>query len=144
MFQTFSIVALFSVVAFSTVACGSASSAEGGAASPTSAAMVAPLDGQSYEVKLDTPGEKTENDSLIFTSGKFESSACTGIGFPQWSEYTAKQEGEATTFHAKTKHPSGTTVDWEGTVKGDTISGKMVRVMNGTPANGTFSGKRKH
>jgi hypothetical protein len=98
------------------------------------------LDGKSYEVTLDVPGEKPEKDTLNFADGKFESTACTGFGFPKWSQYAATTEGEKTTFHLITKHPDGTTVDWTGTVAGDNVEGTAVRTMNGKAASGRFKG----
>jgi hypothetical protein len=112
-----------------------------GAAAPANAAVGAgALDGKSYEVTLAIAGEKPQKDTLVFNGGKFESTACTGFGFPQWTEYTASGDPSAIAFHVLTHHPSGGSIDWNGIARRDAIEGKGARTMNGKTDVGTFSG----
>jgi hypothetical protein len=127
------------------IACGG--SAQKGADSPggsdTSAASAASdhsVDGKSFDVTLEISGESAEKDTLKFATGKFESTACTGVGFAQWTEYSSKAENGATSFHVVTKHPDGTTIDWNGSVHGDAIEGTATRTVKGKAGTGKFSG----
>ncbi|HZU82548.1 MAG TPA: hypothetical protein VE987_06515, partial [Polyangiaceae bacterium] len=47
------------------------------------------------------------------------------------SGYAARQDGGGVAFHAVAKHPSGTTMDWNGSIKGDAVDGTANRTMNG-------------
>jgi hypothetical protein len=89
------------------------------------------LDGRSYEVTLEIPDASPVKDTLRFTNGKFESTACTSLGFPQWSDYAARMNGREVAFHVLAKHPSGTTIDWNGSIHGDAVDGKADRTTNG-------------
>jgi hypothetical protein len=111
----------------SLLACGGAS-----ASSPLASAPAAgSLDGRSYDVTLESPDAPPIKDALNFANGHFESTACTSLGFPKWSDYAAHAEGDATTFHALAKHQSGTTMDWNGNVTADAVEGTAIRTMNG-------------
>lgn len=138
------VLALVSTLATATLGCGSASSAAGVPATPgaASAASSTPLDGASFDVTLSFPGESPVRDTLRFTDGRFESTACTGLGFPRWSEYAAKVDPPAVAFSALVRHPDGTTVDWHGVVRGDVVDGTAVRTMGGQTAKGTVHGSR--
>ncbi len=120
------------------VACGGGAAQSPGAASAATGAQA--LDGTSYEVSLNCSGQAPEKDTLNFVGGQFESTVCTAKGFPQWTAYTAQTSGDATSFHTVTHHPSGTTVEWNGTRNGDSISGTVVIAMNGETRPGTFQG----
>ena len=127
----------------STFACGGTSN-PAGAAAPTNAAVgTGALDGKSYEVTLSVAGEQPQKDTLVFNGGKFESTACTGFGFPQWTEYTASGDPSAIAFHVVTHHPSGDSIDWNGIVRSDSIEGKGAHTMNGKTDFETFSGSLK-
>jgi hypothetical protein len=126
----------------SLLACGGTSS-PAGAAAPTNAIGTGALDGKSYEVTLSLAGEQPRKDTLVFNGGKFESTACTGFGFPQWTEYTTSGDPSAVAFHVVTHHPSGDSIDWNGIVRGDSIEGKGAHMMNGKTDVETFSGGRK-
>jgi hypothetical protein len=115
-----------------------------GAAAPTNAAVGAgALDGKSYEVKLSIAGEQPQKDTLVFNGGKFESTACTGFGFPRWTDYTTSGDPSAIAFHVVTHHPSGDSIDWNGIVRSDSIEGKGAHTMNGKTDFETFSGSLK-
>ncbi len=109
-------------------------------AMPPTAQAKAPLDGTSYEVSLEFAGEAAIKDTLTFDSGKFESSACTSIGFPKWTDYQAQRAGGAIAFHVETRNPKGPVVLWDGTVEGGAASGKAKRTIDGKTDLGTFHG----
>jgi hypothetical protein len=98
--------------------------------SPAAAPNIA-LDGRSFEVTLDIPDATAVTDTLRFVGGKFESTACTALGFPEWSDYEARPAGDAVAFHVLATHPSGTTMDWNGNVRGDAVDGTANRTVNG-------------
>jgi hypothetical protein len=126
------------LVSLPLAACGASATT----ATPPVTAMqgAAPLDGAAYDVTLEFPGEAPQKDTLSFTSGSFESSACTSLGFPRWTAYQARNDGGSVAFDVRTLHPEGTTVEWHGTVRGDGIEGTANRTMKGKTAAGTFRG----
>jgi hypothetical protein len=127
------------------LALGLALTACGGAApSPSTPAgsSAAPLDGSSFDVTLAFPGEAPVKDTLRFAGGRFESTACTSVGFPQWSEYSAKGDGGAVAFTAQAKSADGATMDWKGTVNGGSVEATAVRTMGGKSATASVSGVR--
>jgi hypothetical protein len=121
----------------------------GGASPPAATSAAAPasqstsLDGTSYEVSLEFAGEAPVKDVLSFDRGNFESSACTGLGFPKWTQYRCDREGDAIGFHVETRNPKGPTVEWSGTVQGGTASGKAKRTIDGKTDVGTFQGSAR-
>jgi hypothetical protein len=89
------------------------------------AAKAPSLDGRSFAVKLMKADAKTgDADTLRFSNGMFDSSACHVYGFGE-STYTAKNVGKTITFevHAVAKDASKQT--WNGTVEGNRIYGTM-------------------
>jgi hypothetical protein len=121
-------------------ACGAASPSP---SVPPSAPAAASLDGKSYEVNLQFPGEAPIKDVLSFDSGKFESSACTSLGFPKWTDYRAEPNGGAIAFHVETHNPKGPSVEWDGTVAGASAAGKAKRTIEGKTDLGTFAGSAR-
>ena len=122
------------VLAGSLFGCAGASATSSPSATPSTAAAGAEassLDGRAFDVTLQTPESPALSDTLRFANGKFESTACTTMGFPEWSDYLARRDVDAIAFHVLTKHPSGTTMDWNGNVKGDAVDGTATRTMNG-------------
>jgi hypothetical protein len=119
------------VVATSLFACAAgvdrAAPSSAPAPSPTSTA----LDGRAYEVTLEAPDAPPQKDTLRFSGGKFESTACTALGFPEWADYAASPNGREIAFQVITRHPSGTTLSWNGSVQGDAVDGTANRTMNG-------------
>jgi hypothetical protein len=109
-------------------------------ASAPTAQATAPLDGTSYEVSLEFSGEAPVKDVLTFDRGKFESSACTSLGFPKWTDYRAERTGSAVAFHVETHNPKGPVVEWDGTVEANVASGKAKRTIDGKTDLGTFRG----
>jgi len=117
-----------------------------GAASPSASgpvASAAPLDGNAYEVTLAFPGEAPVQDTLRFQAGRFESTACTAVGFPQWSDYHAQVDAGAVAFAAVTRSADGTTMDWKGTVTGQAVEGTATRSLSGRIATASVRGARR-
>jgi hypothetical protein len=133
-----SISLVMSFLSLSTVGC-----AEATATGPRDAAAPADgfvLEGRSYDVTLAFPGETAVIDRLVFESGKFESTACTGVGFPRWSEYQGRDEHGAMEFHVVARHPDGTTMEWHGTADANAVLGTATRNVEGRAVVGSFRG----
>jgi hypothetical protein len=101
------------------------------------------IDGTSYDVTLSFANEAPIKDTLVFKSGRFESTACTALGFPEWTEYRGTAESDGVGFDVTTHHPKGTSVVWHGTVRGSRVSGTASRTMDGATASGSFEGIAK-
>jgi hypothetical protein len=122
------------------MACGG-SDAKSATNTSTSAPGTTKLEGKTYDVVLEGPGEAPAKDQLIFTGTTFESTMCTGFGFKPAS-YTSQDDSGGTQFTVAEKHPTEpTTVDWKGVVKGDTVEGTATRTMNGKVTVLKFTGK---
>ena len=127
------------LVSLAAVACGSPSS-RAPAASAVTTTSATSLDGATYDVSLAFPGEAPISDSLVFVNGKFESTACTSMGFPEWTNYEARAERGGTSFAVTTHNPGGASIEWTGTVRAGAVEGSLVRTMNGQRAVGHFKG----
>ena len=132
------IIATIATLSLSLVACGAGAPTTPPAAVASSGAPT--LDGAAYDVMLEFPGEAPVKDTLSFTSGRFESSACTSLGFPKWTDYQSRTDGGKLAFDVTTRAPEGTSVEWHGTVHGDVIEGTANRSMKGKTSAGTFRG----
>jgi hypothetical protein len=133
------------VLALSLAGCAATAPAPTGVTAPmrAGAAGAASLDGTSYDVTLAFPGEAVVKDTLRFERGRFESTACTAVGFPQWSDYGATQESGALAFAALARNPDGTTLDWRGTVRGEVVDATATRTMGGRTSTATVHGTRR-
>jgi hypothetical protein len=100
------------------------------------------LDGTSYRVTLAYPGEAPMDDTLRFDGGRFESTACTDHGFPQWADYHADRDSDGIVFMADTRHPNGTTIAWKASVKDGVVDGTATRTMDGRVATATVRGEK--
>jgi hypothetical protein len=129
------------VFALATGACGGASVREPPAV--TTNTVASSLDGASYDVTLLFPGEAPKADTLRFSDGKFESTACTPLGFPQWADYRVRSEESGLSFEATTRHPSGTTMEWRVSVRGGSVEGTVTRTMNGQRSVASVKGSRR-
>lgn len=129
-------------VSLAVAACGGAS-ANAPAAVTTTTAGAFSLDGATYDVTLVFPGEPSVQDTLRFANGKFESSACTPLGFPQWSDYRVRVESGASSFDVTAQHPAGTTMEWRGTIKEGAVEGTATRTMNGQRSVAHFKGAQR-
>jgi hypothetical protein len=85
------------------------------------------LDGKTYKVTI-TEQSKSYPDTLTFKSGTFESIECQKYGFKPTS-----YAGDAASFTATAKSDKEGTIEWSGTIKGDTIEGKYVWTKSGQP-----------
>lgn len=113
------------------------------ASAPAASPAAALLDGTSFEVTLAFSGEAPLKDTLTFDRGHFESSACTGLGFPKWTQYRAERTGDAVAFEVEAHNPKGPVVEWSGTVQGAVASGKAKRTIDGKTDVGSFQGSAR-
>ena len=128
----------------SLVACGGGIDSTAPSSAPVPSPMSTALDGRSYDVTLEAPDEAPKKDTLRFSGGKFESTACTALGFPAWSDYAAQAKENEVAFQATTRHPSGTTLSWNGSIRGDAVDGTANRTMNGKTDVLHFKGSTSH
>ena len=117
-----------------------ASTAPSPAAPP--GATLGPLDGTTYDVTLAFPNQTPMKDTIRFREGRFESTACTAVGFPQWADYRANAEAGAIAFAVVTRNPDGTTMDWKGSVQGDVVEGTATRTQTGGSSTAVVRGAR--
>lgn len=100
------------------------------------------LDGKTFHGKLTHAGKSGgHSDNFEFKDGKFTSTSCKADGFGSGA-YTTEGSGDNITFTAQTTSAKNGTMDWKGTIKGDTISGTAVWNQPGKPPkNMTFEAK---
>ncbi len=85
------------------------------------AASVDILDGKKFNGVTGEKGKKGHHeDTLSFSNGMFTSSACLSYGFAS-GPYTVSVEGDHLTFRAETISPKLGKMQWQGTLKGDTL-----------------------
>lgn len=101
------------------------------------------LDDRTFDVRISPKGKEkdiSQPDTLEFAGGRMHSTACDEFGFGT-STYTTRQVDGGTEFHVVCKTPSGTTNDWHGTVRGDTIEGGFTFKQPGEePLENVFHG----
>jgi len=92
------------------------------------------LDGKTFIVDFSEKG-KTEStkDTLVFADGTFRSVGCDQYGFTA-APYTATEEGEQVGFTASATSDTEGTMDWTGTVSGETIEGEVTWAKEGQDA----------
>lgn len=135
---------LFITISALTAACGGAHAPDASASSPTSGTLSAgALDGKRFDVTLSFPGEAAQTDTLSFEAGRFESTLCTSIGFPQWTDYRATSAAGGADFEVTTHHPSGTTLVWKGRASAGGVEGRATRTRDGKTEEGTFTGSSR-
>lgn len=79
------------------------------------------LDGKQFSGVTGEKGKKGHHeDTLSFRNGMFTSSASFPYGFGS-SPYTAAAEGDIITFRAETVSPKLGKMQWQGTLKGETL-----------------------
>lgn len=102
-----------------------------------------PLDGKSFHGKLTETGKKSgHNDTFEFKDGQFRSTGCAADGF-QYGTYAFESAGSST-FTAQVTSKKEGTMDWKGTVTGDSITGTAVWTRQGKPpVNYTFTASAK-
>jgi hypothetical protein len=83
------------------------------------------LDGRSFSVELtETNKNEATNDELIFKDGTFFSTGCEQYGFTP-APYESKSKDGAVLFKSTLTSGKEGKTEWEGSVKGDEISGTM-------------------
>ncbi|TDI91448.1 MAG: hypothetical protein E2O72_02000 [Candidatus Dadabacteria bacterium] len=94
------------------------------------------LDGKSFLVKLSEQGKDDEatNDELIFKDGTFFSVDCEQYGFGSAS-YKTMSKGDTTLFESTLVSDKEGKAEWEGAVKGDTITGTFIWSKEGQEPN---------
>lgn len=101
------------------------------------------LDGTKWKAELTAAGEKPMADTLVFTEGRFDSEGCHQYGFRR-GPYTAMKKEGGTKFTAFTTSREQGTMQWDGIVKGDSISGTMMWYpKTGAAKKYTVSGKKQ-
>lgn len=101
------------------------------------------LDGKSFTVITLPNGNPAEAmlEKITFANGRFDNNNCHLWGFGD-GEYTATAMGDSIVFNATTNSPKEGTMVWNGTVKGETLSGKMTWSKQGQDnLEYTFSSK---
>src|SRR5438552_2170818 len=89
--------------------------------SPAALAGTGPLDGKTFVGKITQQGKKKgDKDKLVFKDGKVTSTECVQYGFKD-GDYTAKTEGDTTTFEADIVGEEGAKMHWTGTIKADQL-----------------------
>jgi hypothetical protein len=84
------------------------------------------LDGKSFLVELsETKKHEVTKDELIFKDGTFFSVECEQYGFGPAS-YESKSKGDAILFESTLNSDKEGKTEWEGSVKGDKITGTMI------------------
>lgn len=79
------------------------------------------LDGKKFIGPTGEKGKKVHHeDVLIFAGGRFTSSKCFEFGFTD-GPYVATVEAGLIKFHAETTSPTHGKMEWQGTLKGDTL-----------------------
>jgi hypothetical protein len=113
-----------------------------GGAQAASAEGAGPLDGKVFSGQLGKAGATTgDPDTLTFQKGAFVSSACVAYGF-QSAPYIAAKAGGDTTFTAKATNAKGETMEWTGTMRGESIEATAVhRTAAGETETYWFKGK---
>lgn len=61
-------------------------------------------------------------DTILFTDGNFRSLDCESYGFGP-APYVAERQGETFTFRSTLVSPDLGTLEWKGTIIGDTANG---------------------
>jgi hypothetical protein len=102
------------------------------------------LDGKSFLVELsETKKHEVTKDELIFKDGTFFSVECEQYGFGPAS-YESKSKGDAILFKSTLVSDREGKSEWEGSVKGDKITGTSIWSKEGQePIIFTYEGNMK-
>lgn len=83
------------------------------------------LDGMKFVGETGEEGKKANNpDTISFEGGVFRSSSCEVLGF-RAGVYSVEREGDTFKFSATLVSPDKGTLEWKGTIAGNTASGKI-------------------
>lgn len=84
------------------------------------------LDGKVFVGAIGDKGkEASDQDEIRFKNGRFHSVGCEEWGFGD-APYTARMDGDLVRFKAVTVSPKDGKIEWDGTVKGDTLEATYV------------------
>jgi hypothetical protein len=102
------------------------------------------LDSKSFLVELsETKTNEVTKDELIFKDGTFFSVECEQYGFGPAS-YESKSKGDAILFESTLVSDTEGKSEWEGSVKGDKITGTSIWSKEGQdPIIYTYEGNMK-
>jgi len=99
------------------------------------------LDGNAFDVVIQN-GELVRDERLSFRLGQFMCVGCDEDNFMP-APYSIEKSGDAVSFKTQSVSPTDGKYNWTGTVRGDSIQGKMVWVdKQGKSKNYTFKGER--
>jgi hypothetical protein len=86
------------------------------------------LDGKVFVGAIGDKGkEASDQDEIRFMNGRFHSVGCEEWGFSD-APYTARMDGDLVRFKAVTVSPQDGKIEWDGTVKGDTLEATYVLI----------------
>jgi hypothetical protein len=92
------------------------------------------LDGRRFEgVVLERGKTSGDADSLVFSQGRFLSTACDRYGYSDGA-YTTSASGDALAFEAVTESPKYGKLLWKGFVRGSKLDGTLTMVRDGQVA----------
>lgn len=90
-----------------------------------------PLDGRTFDgIVLECGKTSGDADSLIFSGGRFRSTACDRYDYGDGA-YTATVSGDGITFAAETVSPKYGALRWHGVVRGKRLDGTLTMVRDG-------------
>ena len=91
------------------------------------------LDGRNFQGVFIPKGEtKGDADTLIFTNGRFQSTACTTYGYGD-APYRLAKVGDAMHFEADTESKQYGKLLWRGVVRGNKLDATATMVRAGSP-----------
>jgi hypothetical protein len=94
-------------------------------------ARTSALDGRNFEgVVLERGKTSGDADTLIFSDGRFRSTACDQYGYSDGS-YTESVSGDAIAFEAETESPKYGKLLWKGVVRGHKLDGTLTMFREG-------------
>jgi hypothetical protein len=83
------------------------------------------LDGMQFVGETGEEGKKANNpDTISFEAGVFRSSSCEVLGFGPGA-YSVEKQGDTYNFSATLVSPDTGTLEWKGTITGNTAKGKV-------------------
>ena len=97
-------------------------------------ARLGALDGRRFDgVVLEIGKTSGDADTLTFSNGRFQSSACDRYGYGDGT-YTTSSFGDGLAFEAETESPKYGKLLWKGVVRGPRLDGTMTMVRDGRAA----------
>ncbi len=100
-------------------------------ATAPSATRATTLDGKRFEGVVLEPGKTSgDADTLVFSNGRFSSSACTQYGYGD-GPYTVTVADGVISFSAQTESPKYGKLEWNGVVRGRKLDGTLTMFSDG-------------